>query len=306
MLQNSSENNFVFSFNRPLEFHYALITVSLKEYLYEGLKEEGITPSGELTAFVDSMKSKLSRYIKGELEYFFHMNVNFCNGIGQLIYMGFLRDNPEIMTVEDMIEHIEKSELNTMFSYMTKSLYYENENKSIGSVYRWDGVKNNIESMLGIMKKLKFKDAETKQRLIECLENPAETKQRYILLLKQFYDKSYKAVEEEIYEKITPKIGEFIRLFEKNPSKFTLNYLKKDISVFKRQVNAHISYFRFIGSDYWTSEDGAEFLCIGSATVEFMSEIPGKERVLTFLKAVSDKKRMEMIELLSEKPWYVN
>ena len=31
-----------------------------------------------------------------------------------------------------------------------------------------------------------------------------------------------------------------------------------------------------------------------------------KERVLNFLKAVSDRKRMDIIELLTEKPWYVN
>jgi DNA-binding transcriptional ArsR family regulator len=220
--------------------------------------------------------------------------------------MGYLSDNPDVNTVNEMIEVIEKSDECTMLAYVVERMFYENTNKRINEVYNWNTVKNSIDGLLGIIKEIEFFNDEMKQNLIESIENAEETKKRYCMLLRQFYEKVYRPVEEDTFKLISSAMEQYEKEFALNPQKFSRKYFAKDISVFSNAVNIHISYFRCAGSDYWSSREGLEWIILGSETSRLFEDEPEKERVLNFLKAISDKKRMIIIELLAEKPWYVN
>lgn len=306
MGENVQDRKINFCFSKPLEFLYALLAVSLAEEIAKDSEDEDIVLDEEYMSSVKAMRNKLSMYIKGELEYFFHMNVSFCGGIGQSIYINRLILNPEVGSVEDMIGIIENSTPAVLFSSVVKHLFYENRNAEIENFCDWDSVKNNMEEMLDIMRNQEFKSSQIKQKIIECLENPEETKSRYTLLLRQFYKKAYKVIEEDIYQRTIPKMNNLEMIFDKNPGKFSQDYFIKDISVFRKKLMVHVSYFRYAGSDYWTSRESIEYIAFGSDTLRFYGEKPRKEKVLNFLKAISDKNRFQIIELLSEKPWYVN
>lgn len=297
---------FNFMFNKPLELLYALIAVSLKDEVLKDADEKEIKDAQKTIDVVDNMQGRLSSYIRWEAQYFFHKNVNTCDGMGQLIYMGYLRDNPHVDTVEDMFEIIENSDECTMLSYVVKDVFYENTNKNINEVYNWDVVKNSINDLLKIINELEFFNDNMKQKLLESIENAAETKQRYIMLLRQFYEKAFKPVVEEIIKTVCPTIEKYEKEFKLDPKKFCRKYFVKDVSVFGPAVNIHVSLFRYAGSDYWSSKEGSEWIIFGSDTWRFLEDEPEKEKVLDFLKAISDKRRMTIIELLAEKSWYVN
>lgn len=302
-----TKKDIVFCFNRPLEFHYSLSITSMSDKLIKSLEEEkGIKPDKEIIDIIEGLKSKLSKYITGEMHYFYHEYVNICCGIGQLIFMGCFNQNYGAETVEEMIDIIEKSDEETLFSYMVEYVYFENKNKSIREIYDWDKIKNDTGEMLKIIKEIQFYDSEMKQKVVECLENPKETKQRYCLLLRQFYEKAYREIEQDIFNKIIPYIEQYKKMFDHNPEEFSKNYFNKDINVFGKNLNVHISYFRYVDSDYWSNMGDSEWISFGYQTIKYYRKEAKEEKVLQFLKAISDKRRMKMIELLSQKPWYVN
>lgn len=309
MIQKVKNKEFDFVFSKPMEFMYALIATSLMDVFIKDEDGSIIKSEKKLINIVENLKSKLSRYTKSELQYFFHINVDFCSGIGQLIFMGYLKENPEVDTIEKMIKVIEKSDTYTMLLYVVESVFYENQNKSIRDIYKWDDIRNDLNEMLEILKKLQFYDKDMKEKVIECIENAEETKQRYCVLLKLFYEKVYKTIEGEVCDLVDHSIKEYESEFNNDPVKFCRNYFAKDINVFAPKVYIHLSYFRFAGSDYWSSrllKEKPEWICLGSATMKYCGEESNKEKVLDFLKAVSDRKRMDIIEFLAEEPRYVN
>lgn len=300
-----------FTFNKVMEFQYALIMTSLKDELFCELEEQNIKVDENIIRCIDDIRSKLSSYMRWELKYFFHNYTNFCNGIGQLIFMGFIRENPEVKNINDFITIIENSSESTIFSYVFEFLYYENKNEDIREVYTWDEVKNDLDKIISITKKLTFYHEEMKIKFLECLENAEETKKRFCLLLRQFYNKVYEAIEKDIQKEIAPYIKVYEDEYLSDPEVFSRKYFEKDIRVYENKLIIHISFFRYLGSDYYASKNGTmdekpEWIVLGSATKNFLGKDSKKERVLDFLKVISDKKRLDIIELLKKEPLYVN
>ncbi|MBU5312143.1 metalloregulator ArsR/SmtB family transcription factor [Tissierella carlieri] len=302
---NGKEFNFMFS--KPLELLYSLIAVSFKDEFLKDVDEKEKANMQSILKMVENMQGRLSSYIRWELQYFFHKYACiYSTTMGVTIYMSYLNHNPEVNTIEEIFEIIDKSDEYTMLSYAIESIFFENNNKNIREVYDWNSVQNNPNELMNIIKKLELSDEDMNQKLIESIENARETKQRYIMLLKQFYEKAYMPFEEEIYKAIVPSIEQYEREFLSNPERFCRKYFVKDINVFGSKVVIHISFSKFRGSDYWSSKKGTECIIFGSDTWRFITEEPERERILNFLKAISDKRRMSIIELLAEKPWYVN
>lgn len=306
MTNRVGDKEFNFILNKPLEFMYALTAASLMDEILEDADEKEKKCVERTIDMVKNIQGKLSSYMKRELQYFFHKYVSTCDGIGQYIYMGYLSDNPDIDTVDDMLELIEKGNECTMLAYVVDHMFYENTNKKINEVCNWSVVKNSIDDLFSVIKEVEFFNDEMKQNLIESIENADETKKRYCMLLRQFYEKVYKPIEDDIFKLISVSAEQYEKEFAANPQKFSRKYLVKDIGVFGLIVNVHISFFKCAGSDYWSSREGIEWIILGSETSRLFEDEQEKEKVLNFLKAISDKKRMTIIELLAEKAWYVN
>lgn len=298
--------NIRFCIHSPLEFYYALACISQEEELIKQLNEENIKLENRFINIMGNIKSSMSRYIKQELEYFFDKDINLSMGLGEIILWGFIINNPKINRVNQLINHIEGCSCEDFFSHLVSYTFYENQNKRINEIRDWNKIKKDINLMLNEMKRIEFKNEYKKVKIIECLENSEETKERYCLLLRQFYEKAYKNYEEDILSIPTSYKEEYERTFNKNPSEFIRDYIKKDINVFSNNINIHLSYIWYYGSEYWATGEDTEWVSLGCKTIEYQGEEPRKERALNFLKKISDKKRVEIVELLSEKDWYVN
>lgn len=301
METQTSKMNFIIS--RPVEFLYAIIATSLGEKV---IGEADTKYCTELIASVKDIKQKLSRFTQMEMEYFFDMDVNILDGFGQIILWSFLLDNPNTNTVSELISLIENCNESILFYYIIKYMVLENKHTSIDHFTDYEKLKDNIEGLLGIANNLEFPNTLRKEKLIECISNSTETKHRLCLLLNQFYEKAYKPVEEAIIKILLNPREKYEAIFNADPHKFSKEFLFKDYGVFSSIVDVHVSYFRHVGSDYYSNKDNNELIVFGYRTDEFFGEAPKREKIYKFLKAISDKKRIDIIELLSQKPWYVN
>jgi len=168
-----------------------------------------------------------------------------------------------------------------------------------------DDVKSTSE-MINIIKKTKYQNESLKEKMIECLENPEETKQRYCLFLKLVYQNIYSVFEEEIKMIVMNKSNDYENYFNEDAKQFSKDYLKTDISVFKNRVNIHLSFFWNIGFEYCPKRSGDELIILGVNSQLISKNVPQKDKIFHFLKMISDKSRLEIIYLLSERPYYVN
>lgn len=290
----------------PLEFYYALVCLGAEENLMKSLEEEGIRPEGAYLDIRDELKKNISKYIWQELRYFFDKEINPIMGIGEVILWGFVLGNPKITRVDELIEFIEASSVEEFFANFVSFTFYENTNKRIKDVRDWEAIRQDIKLMTDEIKNIEFKNISRREIYIEALENAEETKHRYCLLLKQFYEKSYKNLEQRLLDISTSCIEQYEQILKKNPGRFLRDYFKKDIEVFSDKINIHLSYIWYCGSEYWASGEELEWLSLGSKTIDYIQEEPIKDRVINFLKKISDRKRIEIIELLSLRDCYVN
>lgn len=301
-----SDKNIKLCVHSPFEFYYALVCIGAEDELMEELEEEGIKLEDRYISIREDLKSNMSMYIKQELRYFFDKEINPIMGIGEILLWGFIINNPEINEVSKLIDYIEGCSIEEFFSNLVSFVFYENANKRIKEERDWDKIKSDINLMINEINNLEFKQGNRKTKIVESLENPEETRQRYCLLLRQFYERAYKNLEQKILNISLSYMEAYDGILRKNPSKFIREYFKKDIGVFAENVNIHLSYVWYYGSEYWATGEELEWLSLGCKTMEFICEEPKTDRVLSFLKKVSDRKRIEIIELLSQRDCYVN
>jgi DNA-binding transcriptional ArsR family regulator len=307
MLHEFKGKKFHFIFSKPLELLYAVTMVAYIDKLTKDMDKKHKKIFKDTISTVDKMQTKLTSYMNWEMQYFFHKySCIYSTTMGVTIYMKYLLHNHEIKSIEEMLQAIDDSDEKVMLSYMIEDLYYENYNRNIRDVYNLDKIINNPLELIEIIGNLDLLDIDVKQKLIESIENPQETKKRYVMFLRQFYEKAYLPFEDDIDKSVEPALKLYYQEFRSNPEKFSRKYFLKDINVFGQEILIHVSYFKCLGSDYWATKKGTECLIFGSESWKFISEEPEREKILAFLKAIADKRRMNIIELLAEKSWYVN
>lgn len=300
ILDNYKKYNINFFIHPPSEFLQALYKASLEKELVKLCEELGYTPDEEIMEQTEEMTSKLSRFSKQELKYFFNIN----GGIGYRCLLKFIVNNFDIVTVKEIIEHIEKSDENVFLYNMIGG--YIDENLYKKKDYDINDVKNDIHKMKEIIEKSEIDDTETKKNIIECLENPEEAKQRYCMILRQFYDKSYKSHEKDILEILDCHRQKYEKSFKEDPKFFFSQYLSRSLeNINPGNVYIHISYFQEVGVSFTDGENHPTWLSIGMYLDRLFGKTAVKEKLQKFFKLLSDKRRIDMIDLLGERPHYV-
>lgn len=291
----SLENNVVFTVNPSIEFIYALNFIANKEALYKFYSDFNYTPAEKFRETAEQMKGKLSRYIQNELRFFFQWEP-MKHALGKII-----QSNECIESVSSFIELIEQMHENEILSYIiSQALYGPNAEASI---YR-----NKNDNMTDKVLKM-ISDAEDdstidKEKLREFAENPLEIKSRLILLMKQFYEKSYKKNESGILSELHKAKGRYENMFSNNYSYFEDEYLSVLPKANYKKLIIHISYFtqiRVWSFDIEPSND-TRWISLGMYSEYYPRKKFTEARVFNFIKILSDKKRFEIIRILSVKP----
>lgn len=281
----------------PMEFLQAMYAIAKEEELNKVFHELNIVPDEEFKCYINMMKSKLSRYLIGELKYFFQMT----EAVGH-IFPSFIVNNPEIMDVSKLIKFIEETDENAIIFYLVRSVLSENCIENCKEL-NWENMKHNLSGMIELVKYSIIKDGNIKEKLLECLKNPGETKQRYCLMLKSFYKNAFQLYENKIMQRLEIGKARYEKSFNENAEEFFNCYFKSDV------VNCyiHVSLFKHTGWLTYNCEEETNdknWIVLGIFSYKVLGNAARKERVNKFFKLLSDKKRVRIIELIANRRCY--
>jgi DNA-binding transcriptional ArsR family regulator len=280
-------------------------TAKKQELIYE-CKDYDIPLEAEVLNYIENMEEKLSKFQQSELQYFFDYDVSTFNGVGNIIFWAILRSYPQIYSVQEIINTIKQLEDFELASYIVKPILEQNSNKPIEKICDWEQVQTNLKEMTILVQDANINNESFKEKIIECIGNVQETKERYCLMLKQFYEKAYIQVEELLIKKSIELQEEHKKLFHENPKKFSSELLKTDYEKITAVYNIHVSFIGYCRIEGWTcNKDDEMWILLGGFRNRYFGDEYEKEKIQMLFKALSDKNRLDIIDLLGERDWYV-
>lgn len=275
-----------FHIHPPIEYLTAIHKISQEENLKERFVKFNFTPSKEYFKKLNYLSLNTSRYIKQESNYFFENG----RGIGDSIWFKLIINNMEINSVAGILDLLQKLDSKKLIHYVISS--------TIENYKEGDDLYNQIM-------KSKTIEETMKQKLCELLENPIEIKQRFYLMMSQFYEKSYKNIEKEVLKELEKYKEDIENRFNDNSIRFFKKRFHMELKEQTENINIFISYFRQIGFNYY--EHNNEIWIIMGIYSDYLNEEKIiKDKMLKFYKILSDRNRINILMHLNQRPWFVN
>lgn len=270
-----------------LEFLSAIVQMSQEDILKEKLEGFHYQAPEEFFLRVKQLNIQTSRYLKQESHFFFAGGT----GIGYIIWVKLVADHLEVKKVDELLEILSAIDPKDLI-YMALSQKDE--------IYS-----NDILKLMEQIKSSKTLEENEKEVLMELIENPIEFKQRFYLVMSQFYKKCYQDLEPVILNELEQEKEKIEKQFNDNPNDFFKKRFHMELKEQNQVIRIHTSYFRQIGFNYL--EMNNEVMIIMGINSDYLNEDKVmKDKITKFLKILSDKKRMEILIHLNKRPWYVN
>jgi DNA-binding transcriptional ArsR family regulator len=293
-----SSKGIAFKVHPPMEFLYSLFALGTGKHYYDMIKDFELEPKEELIHSINNMKNGLSRYMEQELEYFFDLN-----GLGYIFYK-YILANEKIDNVLELLTIFKESPAEELALHIVTSVC-KNVIPQINSD-EFNELKANLNKMLDLVENTTFQEEERKLRVVDALENPEEIKQRFYLLLSQFYNKCYRVVESDILSLLSKEKEKFKKLFNEDPEQFLDKYLSLNSINYEAVTFVHLSFFKYVSWHHYSiyNEDHADWFVLGVYTDMLFDKNLITEKLSAYFKALSDTNRIEILKLLLERPWF--
>lgn len=286
--------NFKFKYKPVIDYGTFIINYVCREEIDENLGIVDIKCG--LDKYLDLFDSKLSSFIKKEIEFFKPLE-----GI-TVATLGFIDDFEELYSVQDYLDEFNKSTDEELFNYLGGAFISE---FSKGDNDGWEKVKYSMELMKSYISNLEGIDESHKKNILDLYDSPNETRMRLKYIIEKFID-IYSEFEDELREKSNKEKIRYEELLNENVEKFMkVNHLDKIKSIIGEEddVDIYVSYCNKVGVRFNKVENRVMAI-IGYKNIEF-EELKSLEKNLEkFLKLISDKTRQKIISLIADKPWY--
>lgn len=303
-MHDSLHMKFKVGFHKPFEFLATMYTIANWD-LFEQFHLEvgGDIKDVSNAALTLGLKSQLSRYLLQELEFFFRVD----EPTSRQVLLDFIYENPNVETVGDFVRCIDDTSEKGLIVCLLKMVPEE----ALSAELRKQVTDSTDESVCADVKEKLELFQQTHhtsgvERLIECLNYPSEAKQRLCMLLSRFYS-VYQPMEEKFEEISKQIIPNYEDMLDSNPDQFFERYFKLSPSVFTKETRIHVSSATPWGtmiSFTDTRHDCPNWILLSAYSEQFVQHQEDHERVEQFLKAVADKRRMEIIRRLSDRSMY--
>lgn len=283
-----------FTVHPVMEFIYGLNFIANEEALRRFYTDYDFTPSEVFLQSLEDIKSRLSRFVKSELMYFFDWP-DMIHLLGRI-----LLEDVSITEVTDFITRLEQLPEQKLHSYvLSQSLY---------GINAGDMEETDSDSLMKLLSSADHKPNEIKEKLTECLQNPAEFKARLCFVMTQFYKNCYEPVEQSILSQSLPVKDRYKKLFAEDPDYFNNEFLGKALDMDLKSFVIHISYFTQIRAWMFDvrPQSGIGLISLGIHSEHYPRKVFIKAKVQRFVKLLSDKKRFEIVEYLGKRPHYVH
>ena len=291
-LEELKKDNVEFRTSEIVEFLDVMLLTADKERLTDFAEKADFKPDDQLINMIDDLKEKNSNYLQNELNYFF--NIDFP--IGYIFGAKVLAQNPALSSVEEFITAVKEAETTELFLAVTDQLFDLEESV------------NSTAELLELVKKSDLQ--KNKERLINCLQHPEEIKGRWELMLEQFYKIGYQNIVAVLPEDITKYKTKYQNKFQKQPDHFINQYLKfnhylkiETKSCKEQKVYIYVSYCKQFGVGFGRDDDTL-IIIMGAYNDQLAGTNILKKRIKKLFKALSDEKRLTILELLKERSWY--
>ncbi len=293
-----SQDSIQFLVHPPMEFLYALYAAGTEKHLYHMIESFELTPEAKLYQTIKDIEKDLSHFVKQELKYFYDLS-----GLGYIFYK-FVVWNEDVTDVPVIIEKMKETDPVDLCFYILQSVCKNHLPPK--DVPEYTALKQDVCKMLHLVTATPFQDEERKKRTIESLKNPEETKQRFSILLSQFYAKGYKKIEAELLHSLQTHKKKYEEDFYQDAQKFLGQYFNLCPSQLASQVRIHISFFKYVSWHHYELPGTCfpDWLILGVYCDQLFSDKKMIERLSLLFKTLSDPKRIEILLLLSERTWY--
>ncbi|MDP4147456.1 MAG: metalloregulator ArsR/SmtB family transcription factor [Bacillota bacterium] len=285
--------------NKPVEFistMYYLANEELFDVLYQELQYK---PKKEFNEWLDLMKQSLSPFLQKELKFFFGMENT--NEVKPFIEYCFSIKADE--SINDLLLIVEEKGEKKLIDLLIESIPNEELRDELKEISKSQSGFEVLQEKLARIRPNHVSMAFT--RLEECIKDPSEALQRFRFLINGLYQKNFLPIEKDIFEKCIVGINKYSAIFKENPEALFKNFIKFDLKNFTKDIVIIISYFTPGPYTILTnSMKTADWIILGIDTDRLFKNRREKELVTRFIKAISDERRMKLIQLLSKRPYY--
>lgn len=286
--------------NPALEFSAALFILANASKNTALSAETGTPPDEKLFEIGRFAEGKCSSFLQKEIHFFMDQDkwslphISPINGLP----FRFALQAPAVRSVNDLIHRIETAGEARFLSILAVEAFG-------GATAAKKGLTR--DSFLERINTLPPEDDALKSKLAECLESPVETLHRLGFAMRQFYETVYRHFEDGILAETEPFRKRYRELFEKDPEGFLADYFKTGVDDIKDNLQVHVSFFMQAGIlSFWGDDPAPDCFVMGIHSEKRFGARFMRARLLNFYKLLADEKRLELFELLSERPWYVN
>lgn len=247
--------------------------------------------NNDISKYVKNVQDNMDPILKRDMEYYCG---KFCKGLFVVIFyaidedindVGILLNNMDEMSGEDLVNTIiEKLELDIPEGASEKQL-----KKSIE-----DGLKNDMM------------DFDKVEIYMDYFKYPNEMKERLVITLREYYNKFFVSIEQEVEDFMSRKLNEHRTLIKEDYDKFFDNMvmlIDKDL-VIDNEVEFYICYFSEIGCGLRYTEDGVYTITYGYGLEQKYDDSMKKMEYRELIKLLNDDNRFEIINLLGKRSWY--
>ncbi|MDF2651743.1 MAG: hypothetical protein K0Q73_7548 [Paenibacillus sp.] len=310
-MNQSSANEWInrlhFDFSPTLEFLNAMAMVALKQNIIKVSSEMNFKPDAECLEIVEKMESQLSLFLLQELKLLYGDDM-FKPNLDFILTRIFL-NQLSLSSVNEFIQYLVQIQESELFAPIVHRVYGSQWQDLIGE-RDWSQLKNQISSMLELVLEAgppsSSESIELYEKLLECLKHPEEAKRRVVYVVSQFYQLAYKPFEERLTVLSSEGVEKYKRYAAEQDEAFIQRIFKMDSKAIDRETMVYVSYIAQARMSYnrESRESYPDLICIGINNDILADHGRVKEKVENFLKAISDKRRLDIIDLLLERQWY--
>lgn len=249
----------------------------------------------DLFEWYESLEDKFPEKIKDLIDLYFHKEYPFGTMLTGLV------GKSKAKTVDQLLDVL----ANTSPKYLLKRFIYIGlKDKTNRSLHELDElILSDINAVSFINENTIFSDKE-KWQILQLIMNKSKIKTELDVLLRWFYENIYKSKEEEIIEKIAEyeeDLSERIELYGDEYIQLLMpfDYIYKKEDTLTLSLSHHYENFGMFNIYDRVFVYGYKYF----ASVENEHAIlAGKQ----LFKALSDETRLNILRLLSKRPWYGN
>ncbi|MGM0411451.1 MAG: ArsR/SmtB family transcription factor [Bacillota bacterium] len=270
-----------FELNMAVEFLAAV-------YRYvneEKVKKYNFEKNEELEEWIEEINNNISPFLENDLKI-----VKKANGIIWPLLKKSVKE--QIDTPEEFFRILKEMDPDRLVA--------EYVNEMAHNIYE-PGKKDNVDYII----KNYFNDKDKISFIKEIIKSPEELKDRLYIALNSFYRKFFKDNYEKTVDKLENKINEHQKMYEQNEDLFFNNMLgyEKDSEINNYdEINLIILWHGEI-FNFSFSMDNKLYLLYGFALEQRINEDIEARKGREFFKLLADKKRFEILKLLSKKDW---